>query len=335
MCDCMQDRFISAGSDWSADTGNVDSWGGQSGRDSSDTERAAANDATADRSLDSMLSTDLYAVAEAPDELAEEWGAKDPGESGGSPPAQAPVSPAAPEARAAGTGRSLSPGTSLESIQESDEAEGCVDVEAEQAELLLRAEDALIEEEIARGGLSSADLDADSAADSDSDAASNASSEALALAVACHGSDLHDDWTDQSSSRSRAEGAGGLEKQGSVLAPAFSKGLKRLGSLLPRRNSRSNLLSLSGGTQPSELRGMSSSAGSLRATFMGATSPGQSLDHSECDPPPPLSNHRPPLHWKEMSSEMLNSHYHSCLVIVHAGRATGGESASESVCMAC
>ncbi|BDA40607.1 probable serine/threonine-protein kinase CTR1 at N-terminal half [Coccomyxa sp. Obi] len=284
----FSERFISAGSDWSADTANVDSWGGQSGRESSDTERAAANDGSADRAPDSMLSTDLYAVAEAPDESAEdhpaEWGAKDPGDSGGSPPAQAPVSPAAPEVRAAGTGRSLSPGTSLESIQESEEPEGYHDAEAEHAEMLLRAEDALIEEEIARGGLSSADLDAESDADSDSDAASDASSEALALAVAAHGNDLSDDWHDHNSrehGRSRAEGGGGLEKQGSVLAPAFSKGLKRLGSLLPRRNSRGNLSAASGTPRQSELRELSSNAGSLRATFMGVPSLGQPLDHSE------------------------------------------------------
>ena len=292
----MQDRFISAGSDWSADTGNIDSWGGQSGRGSSDTERTAAHDGSTERALDSVLSTELYALAEDPDEPAEgppaEWGAKNPGDSASSPPAQAPVSPAAPEVRSAATERSLSPGTSLESIQESEEADDGADSEAEHAELLLRAEDALIEEEIARGGLSSADLDADLDAESDSDAASDASSEALALAVAAHGDDLSDDWHDHSSrdpGRSRGEGGGGLEKQGSILAPAFSKGLKRLGSLLPRRNSRNSLVAL-GGPQPSEPRGMSSSAGSLRATFMGAPSLGQPLDHSECGPSPITDN---------------------------------------------
>ena len=270
----MQDRFISAGSDWSADTANVDSWG-QSGRASTDTDRAGPADGFP---TEHSLSTDLFAVSEALDESGEDHHnhAEEPEEHSdpGSSVAPAAVSPLTLDVKPPAAPRNLSPGTSLESIQESEEAPEA----EEQHQRLLQAEDAIIEEEIERGGLSSADEDADMDDDDDDDmsvAASDASSEALALAVAANGSDLDEDVRESRGGRGggssrRSGGGGGMEKQGSVLAPAFSKGLTRLASLLPRRDGRGAAASSS--AHPGELRGAFSSAGSLRASFMGSSS---------------------------------------------------------------
>lgn len=274
---CVQDRFISAGSDWSADTANVDSWGRQSGRASTDTDRAGPADGFP---TEHSLSTDLYAVSEALDESGEDHHnhAEEPEEHSdpGSSVAPAPVSPLTLDVKPPAAPRNLSPGTSLESIQESEEAPEA----EEQHQRLLQAEDAIIEEEIERGGLSSADEDADMDDDDDDDddmsvAASDASSEALALAVAANGSDLDEDVRESrggrgGSSSRRSGGGGGMEKQGSMLAPAFSKGLTRLASLLPRRDGRGAAASSS--AHPGELRGAFPSAGSLRASFMGSSS---------------------------------------------------------------
>ena len=282
---CTQDRFITAGSDWSADTGNVDSWGRQSGRASSDTECAVPADGCPERSL----STDLYAVSEALDESGEDHHSEaeqSPKEQSdrGSSEAPAPVSPVGLDVKPPAAPRNLSPGTSLESIQESEEQPET----EEEHKRLLQAEDAIIEEEIERGGLSSTDED-DDVDDDASDAASDASSEALALAVAAHGSDLDEDIREQESrggrggaSNRRSGGGGVLEKQGSVLAPSFSKGLTRLASLLPRRDGRGTGASGSGAHLGEAPRGAFPTMGCLRASFMGASSlPGQPRDESD------------------------------------------------------
>lgn len=260
----MQDRFISAGSDWSVDTGNPDSWGRQSGRGSTDAEHPAAHDGA---------STDLCAVAEALDES----GTDHPEE------LHSECKEHAAEHRpSAAGGRALSPGTSLESIQESEEAE-----DAEEARAWQAAEDAIIEEEIARGGLSSAEEDADEAVEEDiDDAASDASSEALALAVAAHGGDLDDCLDGRDGRKGERRGAnapeaaerGGFEKQGS-LVPSLSKGLTRLASLLPRREARGSAGPAALPAEPA--RGAQPGTGSLRAAFMPAPSLGHSSNGCE------------------------------------------------------
>lgn len=216
----------------SGELDNAHSWGRSSGRNSTDVEYGTA---TSQPDLDQPHTMPPAPAQNAPEEaLTADWDLHGPpphhdsGQHGASTPE------VEGKAAAAALPRILSPGTSLDSILESDEAE-------EEHRLTSRTlSNTIIEEEQEEGSNEHGQPDQGRDADDDADTVSQASSdEALALAAETEEEDLlaraaaQAEQDELRAQQEQQRAYNPLQRQGS-LAPAWP-GMKQLASLLPRR----------------------------------------------------------------------------------------------------